>query len=83
MYADTRQGQTDTTDIFKANLKHLRQSKGLTQATLGNLSGHSTATIAHMEAGAGNITLERIEKLAKGLRVPPWRQLWTQHHQQP
>ena len=72
-----------TVDVFKENLVHLRKSRGLTQAMLGNLSGYSTTTIAHMEAGVAPVTLEKIDKLAKGLRVPPWRLLWTQHHQQP
>jgi len=73
----------DVTDLFKMNLKHLRQSKGLTQATLGNLSGYSTQTIAKLEAGAGSITIEKVGRLAKGLQVPPWRLLWHKHHQQP
>jgi transcriptional regulator with XRE-family HTH domain len=69
----------DVTDIFKENLKHLRESRGLTQTALGNLSGYSTQVIVLLEAGAGPITLERIGKVAKGLGVQPWRLLWRRH----
>jgi len=72
-----------TTKVFTENLRHLRRSKGLTQATLANLSGYSLQTIVHMEAGAGPITIEKIERVAKGLQVPPWRLLWQRHCQQP
>jgi transcriptional regulator with XRE-family HTH domain len=63
-------------DVFSANLKRLREGKGLTQRCLGNLSGFSSTTIALMEAGGGVVTLEKLERLAKGLEVPPWRLLW-------
>ncbi len=66
----------DVSDVFSANLKQLRESKGLTQVCLGNLSGFSSTTIALMEAGGGVVTLEKLERLAKGLEVPAWRLLW-------
>jgi len=67
----------DISDLFTANLKHLRRSKGLTQEGLANLSGYSRVYIASMEAGAVSINLKTIGRIARGLRVPPWRLLWT------
>lgn len=51
------------------NLIALRERKGLSQLALAKLSGTTRASIALLESGSGNPTLEILLKISQGLRI--------------
>src|SRR6188474_1453527 len=53
-----------------ANVRQLRESRGLTQDQMAKLSGIPRATWGHLESGAGNPTLSVLHKVALALQVP-------------
>lgn len=53
-----------------ANLRHLREARGLTQAQMAHLAGLPRATWGHLETGAANPTLLVLDKAATALQVP-------------
>ncbi len=52
-----------------ANLLQLRQRKGYSQQTLARLAQIPRSTLAHMESGSGNPSLERLIRVAGALHV--------------
>jgi XRE family transcriptional regulator, regulator of sulfur utilization len=52
-----------------ANLKDLRESRGLTQQELSERSGVPRPTLAHLESGQGNPTLSVLIKVAAALGI--------------
>ncbi|MFS0555779.1 helix-turn-helix domain-containing protein [Brevibacillus reuszeri] len=50
-------------------IRFLRKVKGLSQEQLGELSGLHTNYIGQVERGEKNVTVESLEKIAKGLDV--------------
>jgi transcriptional regulator with XRE-family HTH domain len=52
-----------------ANLRQLRDVQGLTQRTLAQRAGVPRATLAHLETGGGNPTLQVVVRLATALSV--------------
>jgi transcriptional regulator with XRE-family HTH domain len=53
-----------------ANIKHLREARGLTQEQMARLAGLPRATWGHLETGAANPTLLVLDKVATALQVP-------------
>jgi transcriptional regulator with XRE-family HTH domain len=53
-----------------ANLKQLREARGLTQERMAKLAGVPRATWSHLESGIGNPTLAVLHKVALALSVP-------------
>jgi transcriptional regulator with XRE-family HTH domain len=53
-----------------ANVRQLRESRGLTQEQMAKLSGIPRATWGHLESGAANPTLSVLHKVALALSVP-------------
>jgi XRE family transcriptional regulator, regulator of sulfur utilization len=53
-----------------ANLRQLRESRGLTQEQMAKLAGIPRATWGHLESGAANPTLQVLHKAALALQVP-------------
>jgi len=53
-----------------ANLKQLREARGLTQDQMARLAGIPRATWGHLESGAANPTLQVLHKAALALQVP-------------
>lgn len=51
------------------NLIALRERKGLSQTLLAKVSGTTRATIALLESGSGNPTLEVLLKISQGLKI--------------
>lgn len=51
------------------NLAALRERKGLSQASLAKVSGTTRASIALLESGSGNPTLEILLRLSQGLKI--------------
>jgi XRE family transcriptional regulator, regulator of sulfur utilization len=52
-----------------ANLRFVRERRGLTQAELASLSGIPRSTIAHVETGASNPTLSILARMAGALQL--------------
>jgi transcriptional regulator with XRE-family HTH domain len=53
-----------------ASLTYLREKKGFTQSALAEVAGIPRSTLANLEAGSGNPTLEVLYRVATGLNVP-------------
>ena len=53
-----------------ANLKQLREARGLTQDRMAKLAGVPRATWSHLESGIGNPTLAVLYRVAQALSVP-------------
>jgi transcriptional regulator with XRE-family HTH domain len=53
-----------------ANVKHLREARGLTQEQMARLAGLPRATWGHLETGGANPTLAVLDKVAAALQVP-------------
>jgi transcriptional regulator with XRE-family HTH domain len=53
-----------------ANVRHLREARGLTQQQMARLAGLPRATWGHVETGAANPTLAVLDKVATALQVP-------------
>ena len=54
-----------------ARVRSLRESQGLTQRTLAEKSGVSSRFLAQLEAGDGNISLERFDAVARAMATSP------------
>lgn len=59
---------------FAKNMKKRREFLGLNGSELGNLAGVGKSTISYIERGVEktNPTLDRVESIAKGLKMPAW-----------
>jgi len=53
-----------------ANLRQLRESRGLTQEQIAKLAGMPRATWSHLESGEANPTLSVLHRAALALQVP-------------
>jgi transcriptional regulator with XRE-family HTH domain len=53
-----------------ANVRHLREARGLTQEQMAKLSAIPRATWSHLESGAANPTLSVLHRVALALQVP-------------
>ncbi len=62
----------DVLQKFSIKLKATRQKKGLTQDELSCDSGISRSTIGMLETAKRDITLQKLEKIAKALNVEMW-----------
>lgn len=62
-----------------ANLRYVRERRGLTQAQISTLSGLPRSTVAQIETGAGNPTLSVLWKLAAALQLSIEELLSTPH----
>src|SRR2546428_10447736 len=53
-----------------ANLRQLRESRGLAQEQIAKLAGMPRATWSHLESGEANPTLSVLHRAALALQVP-------------
>jgi transcriptional regulator with XRE-family HTH domain len=53
-----------------ANIRHLREARGLTQEQMAKLAGVPRATWGHLESGSANPTLAVLHRAAMALQVP-------------
>ena len=60
---------------FAKKLKKLREEKGLTQETLACDANISRSTISMVEINKRDITLAKLEKIAKALEIEPYELL--------
>lgn len=57
---------------FAKRLKELREKKDLTQEDLACDAGISRSTIGMLEVAKRDITLSKLEKIAKALEIQPY-----------
>lgn len=57
--------------ILGANVRALREARGLTQAQLGELAGVSDQLVGRLERADSQTTLKSIKKIAAALGVDP------------
>jgi transcriptional regulator with XRE-family HTH domain len=62
-----------------ANVRQLREARGLTQEQMAKLSGVPRATWANLESGAANPTLGVLYRVAMALQVPLEELIATPH----
>lgn len=62
--------------VFKNNVIYYRKQLKISQERLAELSNLSTNYIGDIERGSRKVTIDTIEKVAKGLNVDP-RELLT------
>ncbi|MDD3026465.1 MAG: helix-turn-helix transcriptional regulator [Erysipelotrichaceae bacterium] len=55
---------------FGAQVRRIRIGKNISQEELGFRSGLSKNYISDVERGARNVSLQTIEKIARGLEIP-------------
>lgn len=57
--------------LFAANLRNLRQARGISQERLAELADLHRTYISSVERGARNISIDNIARLAKAFDVSP------------
>ena len=57
---------------FGERVKDLRKQKGMTQERLAEKAGLHISLVSLIERGQTNPTLDTMNKLSKGLKVPIW-----------
>jgi transcriptional regulator with XRE-family HTH domain len=57
--------------LFGENVRLIRKQRGLTQEELAEVTGLQNTYIGGIERGERNISLETLEKVAKGLNINP------------
>jgi transcriptional regulator with XRE-family HTH domain len=62
-------------EILGHNMRLLRAARGLSQEGLAFECGLHRAYVSSVERAERNITLDNLEKIAKGLKVDPWQLL--------
>lgn len=58
-------------EILAKNIKDLRLSKQLSQEELADICGLHRTYISDIERGNRNVSIDNIEKIAKGLNIDP------------
>ena len=66
-----RKDSQELRTVFAANLRNLRQARGISQERLAELAGLHRTYVSSVERGARNISIDNIARLAKALDVSP------------
>ena len=59
-------------DILAKNMRKLRAERGLTQEALAFECGINRTYLSSVERSERNVSIDNIERIAKGLSVEPW-----------
>ena len=62
-------------DVLAKNMRRLRAVRGLTQEALADECGIHRVYISGIERSERNVSIDNIGRIAKGLRVDPWKLL--------
>jgi transcriptional regulator with XRE-family HTH domain len=62
-------------DILARNMRVLRAARGLSQEALAHECGVNRTYLSGVERSERNVSVDNIARIAKGLRVEPWRLL--------
>ena len=61
----------DLVETVAANLRRIREERGMTQDEIAASIGAHRSYVSSIELGLRNLTLRSVDKLAKQLEVPP------------
>ena len=62
-------------DVLAKNMRRLRAARGLTQEALAHDCGINRTYLSAVERAERNVSIDNIEKIAKGLKVEVWKLL--------
>jgi transcriptional regulator with XRE-family HTH domain len=62
-------------DILATNMRRLRAARGLSQEALAHESGMNRTYLSAVERAERNVSIDNIARVAKGLKVEPWKLL--------
>ncbi len=62
-------------DILAKNMRRLRAMRGLTQEALAFNCGINRTYLSAVERSERNVSIDNIARIAKGLKVEPWKLL--------
>jgi transcriptional regulator with XRE-family HTH domain len=62
-------------DVLAKNMRRLRAAHGLSQEALAFECGINRTYLSSVERSERNISIDNIGRIAKGLRIDPWRLL--------
>jgi transcriptional regulator with XRE-family HTH domain len=62
-------------DTLAKNMRRLRAARGLTQEALAYDCGINRTYLSSVERSERNVSVDNIARIAKGLKVEPWRLL--------
>jgi transcriptional regulator with XRE-family HTH domain len=62
-------------DILAKDMRRLRATRGLSQEALAHESGMGRTYLSGVERSERNVSIDNIARIAKGLRVEPWKLL--------
>jgi transcriptional regulator with XRE-family HTH domain len=62
-------------DTLAKNMRRLRAARGLTQEALAYDCGINRTYLSAIERAERNISIDNIARIAKGLRIEPWKLL--------
>jgi transcriptional regulator with XRE-family HTH domain len=62
-------------DILARNMRLLRAKRGLTQEALAHECGVNRTYLSAVERSERNVSVDNIARIAKGLKIEPWRLL--------
>lgn len=61
--------------MLAKNMRRLRANRGLSQEALAHECGINRTYLSGVERSERNISLDNIARIAKGLKVEPWKLL--------
>jgi len=70
-----KDAQRPLRDILAKNMRRLRAARGLSQEALAHECGINRTYLSAIERSERNISIDNIARIAKGLKVEPWRLL--------
>jgi transcriptional regulator with XRE-family HTH domain len=62
-------------DVLARNMRLIRAARGLSQEALAYECGINRTYLSGVERSERNISIDNIARIAKGLRVEPWKLL--------
>jgi len=62
-------------DVLARNMRRLRSARGLSQEALAHESDMNRTYLSAVERAERNVSIDNIARIAKGLRIEPWKLL--------
>ena len=62
-------------DILAKNMRRLRAARGISQEALAYECGINRTYLSGVERSERNVSIDNIARIARGLKVDPWRLL--------
>jgi transcriptional regulator with XRE-family HTH domain len=62
-------------DVLAKNMRRLRAAHALSQEALAHESGMNRTYLSAIERSERNVSIDNIARIAKGLRIEPWKLL--------